>query len=75
MELSRLAMIVSFLAGTVSATPTSPPVIIRIFPSVRVCKDVNFGPPCDTVLSNFNECGKFLFDTHGANAVNRQTII
>lgn len=70
MELSRLAMIVSFLAGAVLATPVGlpagPPVIIRVFPSVRVCKDVNFGPPCNTVLSNYNECGKFLFNARGA---------
>ncbi|KAH0524880.1 hypothetical protein TsFJ059_007329 [Trichoderma semiorbis] len=60
MELYRLAMIVPFLAGAVLATPVGlpagPPVIIRVFPSVRVCKDVNFGPPCNTVLSNYNEC-------------------
>ncbi|KAL6692114.1 hypothetical protein J3F84DRAFT_384190, partial [Trichoderma pleuroticola] len=73
MELSRLAMIVFFLAGVASATPAGP-VIIRLFPSVRVCKDVNFGPPCDTVPSNFNDCGKCLFNTHRAIAVNHQTI-
>ncbi|KAL7913214.1 hypothetical protein GGI35DRAFT_477014 [Trichoderma velutinum] len=56
MELSRLAIIVSFLAGAVSATPAGPPVGIRVFPTVRVCKDVNFGPPCDTVASNYNDC-------------------
>ncbi|KAL7932739.1 hypothetical protein V8C35DRAFT_328343 [Trichoderma chlorosporum] len=56
MELSKFAIVMSFLSGAVIATPAGPPVDIRVFPTVRVCKDVNFGSPCDTVASNYEVC-------------------
>ncbi|EHK24897.1 uncharacterized protein TRIVIDRAFT_61653 [Trichoderma virens Gv29-8] len=45
MELSNLAIVLSFLTSAALAAP-----------QVRVCKHVNFGPPCATVSAPINSC-------------------
>ncbi|KAM0262744.1 hypothetical protein ACHAQJ_001538 [Trichoderma viride] len=54
MELSKLAIIMSFLSGALATQENA--AAAEASPSVRVCKAVNFGSPCSDVPAPLKAC-------------------